>query len=182
MNWGEFVDLNKRQFLAAAALVGGSSTSAHAAPPQSVAFSVWAEINAVTQGYADCLDRYDLGGLQLLFLPNCVYEYSPGLTMNGQEQVAEGARISLAGVSKSSHFVGPPTVQFGPDPSSYTSVVYFTAFHEQKDGGHHTVWGRYIDLFKPDASGRLRISHRQTVGHVAQGTNATRFWLDRAPS
>jgi ketosteroid isomerase-like protein len=176
------MDLNKRQVLAAAALAGGSASSAHAAEPPSIPFAVWAEINAATQGYADCLDRFDLEGLKALFAADCVYEYSPGLTMNGQDEVAAGASKSLAGVSKSSHFVGPPTVQFGQEPRTYASRVYFTAFHEQKDGGHHTMWGRYVDLFKPDSSGRLRIWRRQTIAHVAEGPNTPHFWLARTPS
>jgi ketosteroid isomerase-like protein len=176
------MDLNKRQILAAAALAGGSVSSARAAEPPAVSFAVWSQVNAATQGYADCLDRFDMDGLRQIFAADCVYEYSPSLTMTGQDEVVAGARKSLAGVAKSSHFVGPPNVQAGPEPGLYSSVVYFTAFHEQKDGDHHTMWGRYVDVFKPDASGRLRIWRRQTLAHVAEGPNTPHFWLMRTPS
>jgi ketosteroid isomerase-like protein len=117
-----------------------------------------------------------------LFSPDCVYDYAPGLFMKGRDQVAEGARKSLSAVARSSHFVGPPVVQATGEAGVYSSTVYFTAFHQHKDGGQHTVYGRYVDTFKADATGRLLITHRQTISHAAEGIAGSRYWLPRLPS
>ncbi len=179
------MDISKRRILAVAALgvaEASSARSAAPAPGESVSFQVWSAINAATQGYADCLDRFDMEALGALFAPDCVYDYSPGLIMNGREAVVAGARKSLAGVARSSHSVGPPVVTAASGRGAYASVVYFTAYHEQKDGGRHTVWGRYVDRFEPGDGGRLLIAHRQTLSHAAEGTTAPRYWLPRSPS
>jgi ketosteroid isomerase-like protein len=123
-----------------------------------------------------------MAGLVQLFSPDCVYDYAPGLIMRGRAEVEAGARKSLAAVVKSSHFVGPPVVEAGDTPGAYRSTVYFMAVHEQTDGGRHTVYGRYLDLFVPDAVGRLLIAHRHTLGQVAEGTSAPRYWLPRQSS
>jgi ketosteroid isomerase-like protein len=149
---------------------------------EEIPFSVWAAINSATQAYADCIDRFDLGGLVALFSPDCVYDYAPGLMMKGRDAIAEGARKALAAVAKSSHSVGPPVVEAGEIPGTWRSRVYFTAIHEHKDGGHHTVCGRYLDLFRADSDKRMLIVHRQTISHLAEGISSSRYWLDRQPS
>jgi ketosteroid isomerase-like protein len=182
------MNFSKRNLLAVAALSAATTTAPRAddsPPPASgaeVPFAVWAAINAATQGYADCLDRFDIPGLMALFSPDCVYDYAPSVFMKGRDQVAEGARKALSNVTRSSHFVGPPVVQAAGEPNVYTSTVYFTAFHQQKDGGQHTVYGRYLDTFKPDPTGRLLITHRQTVSHASEGISGPRYWLPRLPS
>ncbi len=186
------MDISKREMLAvmaagAAITLPARAKETHAdSAAEDVPFAVWAAINAATQGYADCIDRFDIAGLVAWFTPDCVYDYSPALQMKGREQVADGARKSLAGVEKSSHFVGPPVVRRGPEPGTFVSVVYFTATHLQKDGGGHTVYGRYLDTFRSesraDGPPRLLIAHRQTIGHLAEGTSSPRYWLDRQPS
>jgi ketosteroid isomerase-like protein len=179
------MDLTKRRLFAALGLAtAAAATRPAAAQPRAeqVPFAVWSAINSAVQGYADCLDRFDMAGLVALFSPDCVYDYSPVLVMRGRAQVAAGARKSLAAVARSSHFIGAPVVEPGDGPGTYMSRVYFRAYHEQKDGGQHTVEGRYLDLFAPDAGGRLLIAHRRTVSHTAQGTSAPRYWLERAPS
>jgi ketosteroid isomerase-like protein len=147
-----------------------------------VSFAVWNAVNAATQGYADCLDRFDMAGLVQLFTPDCVYDYAPGLIMRGRAEVEAGARKSLAAVVRSSHFVGPPVVEAGDTPGAYRSTVYFMAVHEQTDGGRHTVYGRYLDVFVRGPAGRLLIAHRHTLGQVAEGTSAPRYWLPRQSS
>jgi hypothetical protein len=57
--------------------------------------------------------------------------------------------------------------------------VYFFAVHQHKDGGHHTAWGRYLDTFRPDPSGRLLIARRQTVTHLTENMSSQRYWLSR---
>jgi ketosteroid isomerase-like protein len=149
---------------------------------EEIPFAVWAAINGATQGYADCIDRFDLAGLVALFSPDCVYDYAPGLMMKGRDAIAEGARKALATVAKSSHSVGPPVVEPGDVDGTWRSRVYFTAVHEHKDGGHHTVYGRYLDLFRREGDQRMLIVHRQTISHLAEGISSSRYWLDRQPS
>jgi ketosteroid isomerase-like protein len=183
--------MNKREMMTA--IVAGSVGAALSASPATQAapvtvsapdipFEVWASVNRATQTYADCVDRFDIDGLVALFTPDCVYDYAPGLVMKGRDAVAAGARRSLANVVRSSHSVGPPTVVFGDSPGTYHSTVYFTAYHQQKDGGEHTVYGRYIDDFRSDGPHVLLIAHRLTVGHAQVGTSAQRHWLERDPS
>jgi ketosteroid isomerase-like protein len=179
----------KRDLFWAAAAVGPAALSAapaRASPGQALAepvsFAVWNAVNTATQGYADCLDRFDMAGLVKLFSHDCVYDYAPGLIMRGRAEVEAGARKSLAKVVRSSHFVGPPVVEADDTPGAYRSTVYFMAVHEQTDGGRHTVCGRYLDLFVPDPAGRLLIAHRHTLGQVAEGTSAPRYWLPRQSS
>jgi ketosteroid isomerase-like protein len=182
------MNVSKREILAG--MVSGALLPAVALaeekPPapsvEEIPFSVWMAINGAVQGYADCIDRFDLTGLVALFSPDCVYDYAPGLMMKGRDAIAEGARKALAAVAKSSHFVGPPVVQPGALAGTYLSRVYFTAVHEHKDGGHHTVWGRYLDLFRADGDKRMLIVHRQTISHLAEGIASSRYWLDRQPS
>jgi len=182
------MNISKREILAG--MVSGAllPAVAHAeAKPttpsrEEIPFSVWIGINSAVQGYADCIDRFDLEGLVALFSADCVYDYAPGLVMKGRDSIAEGARKALAAVAKSSHFVGPPVVQPGEVPGTYRSRVYFTAVHEHKDGGHHTVCGRYLDLLRPDGDGRMLIAYRQTISHLAEGISSSRYWLDRQPS
>jgi ketosteroid isomerase-like protein len=181
------MSLSKRDILGGA-IVAAVATAARAdAVPATPAaadppFQIWLAITAATQGYADCLDRFDMPGLVALFSPDCVYDYAPGLVMKGRDEVEAGARKSLAGVLKSSHVVGPAVVEAGEEPGTFKSRVYFTAYHQQKDGGQHTVFGRYLDVFKADASGRWLIAYRKTLGHTAEGTTAPRYWLPRLPS
>jgi ketosteroid isomerase-like protein len=167
---------------AASASAGRSDAAQTTAAAGDPPFPVWLAITAATQGYADCLDRFDMPGLIALFSPDCVYDYAPGLVMKGRDEVEAGARKSLAGVVKSSHFIGPAVVEAGDAPGTFKSTVYFMAYHQQKDGGQHTVYGRYLDVFKADASGRWLIAHRRTLGHAAEGTTAPRYWLPRLPS
>jgi ketosteroid isomerase-like protein len=184
--------MNKRDMMAAivtggvgAALSAPSPTARGAAGTASapdISFEVWASVNRATQGYADCVDRFDIEGLVALFTPDCVYDYAPGLVMKGRDAVAQGARRSLANVVRSSHSVGPPTVVPGNSPGTYHSITYFTAYHQQKDGREHTVYGRYVDDFRTDGSSALLIAHRLTVGHAEVGTSAPRHWLERNPS
>lgn len=182
------MSLSKRDLLGGAILAAVAASAARAeaaqtAPPAAdPAFQVWLAITAATQGYADCLDRFDMPGLVALFSLDCVYDYAPGLVMKGRDAVEAGARKSLSGVVKSSHFVGPAVVEAGDAPGTFKSTVYFMAYHQQKDGGQHTVYGRYLDVFKADASGRWLIAHRRTLGHAAEGTTAPRYWLPRLPS
>jgi ketosteroid isomerase-like protein len=184
--------MNKRDMMTAivaggvGAALSAASRSAHAAAGTAsvpeIPFELWASVNRATQAYADCVDRFDIAGLVALFTPDCVYDYAPGLVMKGRDAVAAGARRSLANVVRSSHSVGPPTVVTGDSPGTYRSTVYFTAYHQHKDGGEHTVYGRYIDDFRIDGSSALLIAHRLTVGHAEVGTSAPRHWLERSPS
>jgi ketosteroid isomerase-like protein len=183
------MNLSKRSLFSALGLMTAGATASAvsakarpAAKPEPVPFAVWTAVNTAVQGYADCIDRFDMAGLVDVFSPDCVYDYSPGLIMRGRAEVAAGARKSLANVLRSSHFIGSPVVEPGDAAGTFVSRVYFSAYHEQKDGGQHTVNGRYLDLFAPDATGRLLIAHRQTVSHTAQGITTPRYWLPRQPS
>jgi len=181
------MDVNKRTLLSIVGLATASAAArplaAKAAPAaEAVPFAIWSAVNTAVQGYADCLDRFDMAGLVNLFSADCVYDYSPGLIMRGRAEVAAGARKSLSNVLRSCHFVGAPVVEPGVTPGTFASRVYFSAYHEQKDGGQHTVNGRYLDVFAPDATGRLLIAQRKTISQTAQGTTTPRYWLPRAPS
>jgi ketosteroid isomerase-like protein len=181
------MSLSKRAVLAAIAIGATATAPARAdVPPPAdeddVPFQVWSAVKTLTQSYADCVDRFDLDGLLAIFAPDAVYDYAPGLMMRGRTEIAAGAKKSLAGVERSSHTVGPPVVRRGDEPGTYVSRVYFFAYHQHTDGGHHTAWGRYLDVFSPDASNRLLISRRKTVSHVTENMTGTRYWLSRTPS
>jgi ketosteroid isomerase-like protein len=171
----------------AAMAIGAAASPSQAETPvtaedDGVPFKVWSAVNAITQAYADCIDRFDLDGLAAIFTVDAVYDYAPGMMMHGRDEIAEGAQKALAGVARSSHTVGPPVVKRGEDPGTYVSTVYFFAVHQHKDGGHHTAWGRYLDIFRPDASNRLLIARRQTISHLTENMSSSRYWLDRHAS
>ncbi len=181
------MSLSKRAMLAAMAIGAAATAPAQAAAPATadeddVPFKVWSAVNTITQAYADCVDRFDLDGLAAIFTVDAVYDYGPGMMMHGRTEIAEGAQKALGGVERSSHTVGPPVVKRGEEPGTYVSTVYFFAVHQQKDGGHHTAWGRYLDTFRPDAGNRLLIARRQTISHLTENMSSSRYWLDRHAS
>ena len=50
-------------------------------------FSTWMGINNVLQGYADALDRGDLNSILMLFTPDAIWDYSPGVMRQGHDAI-----------------------------------------------------------------------------------------------
>ena len=135
-----------------------------------VDFSTWMGINNVLQGYADALDRGDLNSILMLFTPDAIWDYSPGVMRQGHDAIRSFFEERLQVFARTSHNVCPPTVRLGLESGTYESTAYFMATHLLRDESRYTVWGRYVDVFRMTPSGLL-ISRRGVLTHVTEGTD-----------
>ena len=178
-------DLERRSALALLALPMGiamttSSSAASSVTSSPVTFDVWMQINTLVQTYSDCLDRLDFEGLVKIFTPDAVYDYAPGATKTGRQDIAEFLRSALVTQARTIHFVGVPAITPGGTAGTFSSWTSVMARHEGRNGQNHTVYGRYVDLLQPDpGTGALLIARRKVVSQIAEGTSGQRYWLDR---
>jgi ketosteroid isomerase-like protein len=144
-------------------------------------FQIWSSVNASLQAYADALDRADFPALLALFTADAVWEYAPGLSRQGHDEIGAFFKERLRAFAQTSHNVGPPVVRWGANSGIYESTAYFTAMHQLRDGTRYSVWGRYVDTLLKTNTGAL-ISRRCVVAHVTEGTKGAYNQLPRQDS
>jgi ketosteroid isomerase-like protein len=185
-------DQKRRGFLSKMALgftlpLLGSAAAAAARAPGKVApvrddidFATWNRINNIVHAYADSIDRFDLDGLAAIFMPDGVYDYKPGMVMQGREAIKVAGAKMLGNYLRTWHNMSSPTVTRGQQPGTFDAMTYFVARHNRKDGGFHALYGRYIDHYVPDpATGELLIANRKVLAQMAEGEVGERYWLPR---
>lgn len=85
-----------------------------------------AEITAVLDGYAECLDRRDWAGLDRVFASDVEFDFGEWRSSNREETVA-AIRSYLDGCGPTQHLLGNYRVELDGDRA--TSKVYVRAFH-----------------------------------------------------
>ena len=148
---------------------------------RTVGWETWSCINDQLQRYADAIDRADLAGLLALFTPDAIWDYAPGLAVRGQAGIADFFRERFSVFARTSHHVGPPTLERDTTDGAIRSTAYFAAVHLLRSGTRYSGYGRYIDRFVA-IDDTWRIARRQVVAHDAIGTHRTMKFLDRMTS
>ena len=179
-------DIERRGALALLAVPVGAALAtaarAEGAPASTspVTFDIWIQANRLVQTYSDCLDRLDFDGLVKIFTEDATYDYAPGAVKVGRKAIRDFLEAALVTQAHTIHFVGVPAISPGEAPGTYTSWTSVMARHEGKNGQNHTVYGRYVDWFQPDAgTGALLIQRRKVLTQIAEGTAGERYWLAR---
>jgi ketosteroid isomerase-like protein len=149
-------------------------------PPHSVEWPVWSGINDQLQAYADAIDRGDIAAILAIFTPDAVWDYAPGATRTGHDEMRAFFTERFSVFATTSHHVGPPVVRADPADGSYHSTSYLMSQHLLRDGQSYTGYGRYVDRFRL-VDGRFLIARRKVIGHVMQGIARRVYQLERVP-
>ena len=118
-----------------------------------------AEIIAVLDGYAECLDRRNWAGLDRVFAEDLEYDFGEWCASN-REQAVKAMRSYLDGCGPTQHLLGNYRVEI--DGERATSKVYVRAFHigvGAAAGKTYEMAGEYRDRLERRA-GRWLSVHR----------------------
>ncbi len=154
------------------------NTMTQSGGPGAIGFEDWYGVNCLLQSCADMLDRHDFAGHSQNFTADALFDDFPGDEHHGRAQIEEKIRKILTPY-RTQHFVGTPIVTRA-DANTLNSLVYFMSTHQPADTKIIIkVYARYVDeIVKDEASGRLLISKRKVIRHLAENlTGFTSYWL-----
>lgn len=141
--------------------------------------ATWSRVNAVLQAYADAIDRADIPAIVALFMPDGIWDYTPGKAHVGRSAISAFFEERLRSFERTSHHVGPPVVMVGADGAVH-STAYVVAAHLLVDNSRYTVRARYVDTFAM-FEGELLIARRNVMAHLTEGTDRAFNMIPRKP-